>query len=468
MHYVSAHPWILAAVLVVVCLGVLHGCSFYNHAYPASQSPSNYDLKLVQIDDFGSFWDSTAAQEALTAVMTQSESLTSSTYVALFIHGWHNNAAPNNGNLIKFNHFLAQLSTELSLPERRATRQELTGSPDFKLIGIYIGWRGRSMPGILDYGTMWWRKAAAERVGYGDLSEFLERLQRYYLRANAYQRYQAHPGQTPFTGLFTIGHSFGGQALLAAAGRPMEEQLAERAPIVTNAVAPTPTTSQPTVVTTPIDSFGDLNVLVNPATEAYQFSRIDFLYRQLAFSSRQTPQLTIFSADNDSARQSFFPIARALTSPFRPRFRNSYQGALFGKALGEFVPQRTHELNKVTSEADSLNDNDFKPENRDKVANWDFTGATVFSGAKLTRLPNVPAIANSPISVIYTHDKIIDGHNGVFDQGFLDFLTKYVAYIEGKRIVSRFRQFEAQKARDDTAAPSAAPAVASPSSLGSR
>jgi hypothetical protein len=444
----------LASLFVLASLG-LGSCSLYHRAYPDTPpAKPSYELLTVQIDDFGSFWDASKAQAALVAVENQSLSMTSSTYVVVFIHGWHNNAAPGNLNLQQFNGWLGQLSAEFSKPERRAARQELTGSAQFKLIGIYVGWRGRALPWLFDYGTMWWRKTAAERVGDGDLAEFLERLQRIYLRANAYSRFSEHPGATPFTGLFTVGHSFGGQALLKAVARPIEEDLAKRAPSMTNAVTPVVTPEHRTEVQVPIDSYGDLNVLVNPATEAYQLSRIDDLYRQLAYPARQTPQLVVFSADNDVPRAFYFPIARGLTSPFRPLFQNSYQGRLWGKALGELTDQQTHELRAAEGNPDSLDDDDFKPGSRRKVADYDFTSTTVFSGSRLTRLPTVAAIENSPIAVIVTHDKIIDGHNGVFDTAFLDFLSKYIAYIEGKRIVLRYEQLNAQKRSEERGATS--------------
>lgn len=440
MGYLIKDGLILAVVLS------LSGCSLYHHAYPISASPQvPYDLKIVQLDDYGSFWDVGVARAALADVETQSLSMTTSTYVVVFIHGWHNNAAPDNENLHQFNTWLANLSDEFSKPERRAVRAELTGSPDFKLIGIYIAWRGRSLPSYLDYTTMWWRKTAAERVGNGDASEFLERLQRIYLRANAYGRYAQAPEHTPFTGLFTIGHSFGGQVLLNAVARPIEEQMVMRAPCLADDTHPPQAPVKRTQEYVPIDSFGDLNILVNPALEAYQYARIDGLYKQLLYSSQQTPQLIVFSADNDVPRKSFFPIARALTSPFRASFRNSYQGRLWGNALGELPDQQTHDLHLAQGKADSLTDDDFKAENRHRVADYDFTSTTVFAGAELDRRTGVPAIENSPVSVVVTHDKIINGHNGVFDPAFMAFLPQYVAFIEGKRIVQRYQRFRQQK-----------------------
>ncbi len=298
---------IIAALAIALLLG---GCSLYHHAFPDSHpTQPGYDLEIVQLDDFGSFWEPSRARATLAKVEAQSQSRSESTYVVVFIHGWHNNAAPDNANLQEFNQWLGKLATELGQPARAAARLELTGSPAFKLLGIYVGWRGRALPGVLDYGTMWWRKSAAERVGDGDLSEFLERLQRMYLRANSLNRYAQDPAHTTFTGLFTIGHSFGGQVLLKAIARPLEAELAMRAPSLTDALEPAPTPPTPTLERVPIDSFGDLNILVNPTTEAYQFARIDGLYRQLAYSSQQTPQLVVFS------RTTTYPGSLSFRSP---------------------------------------------------------------------------------------------------------------------------------------------------------
>jgi pimeloyl-ACP methyl ester carboxylesterase len=397
----------------------------------------------VQVDDFGSLWDKRDADNILTEVQVGSES--TNTIVVVFVHGWHHNADPTDDNLLSFKGALQSLAKNLSEEKRQIARKDLSGSASVKVIGIYVGWRGRSLPSFFDYLTMWWRKDAAERVGDGDVSEFLERLQRIYLRANSYSRYAERskrtPGDTPYMGLVTVGHSFGGQVVLKAVGRAIEGELVERAPCQTDAVTSPSIPSTPTVERVPIDSFGDLNILINPALEAYQFARIDELYRQLSYPNTQSPQLVVFSADNDSARKMFFPIARGLTRPFRPAFRNSYQGELWGKALGEMVSQQTHQLT-LTSDADSLSDADFAPDRRQVIADYDFASQTVFSKVKLSPLSGVQAIPNSPIAVVVTHDDIIDGHSGIFRKGFEGFLSGYIAFIEAKRVMRRYANFK--------------------------
>lgn len=434
---------LLQGLIIILCATILlTGCSLYHHPFNTAKSvvtSSAYDLRIVQADDFGSFWDKQAADEVISEVQTDSQS--ANTIVVVFVHGWHHNADHTDGNLIDFKHALQGLADNLSKPNRRDTRKELTGSPDVKIVGIYVGWRGRSLPSFLDYLTMWWRKDAAERVGEGDVSEFLERLQRIYLRANSSGRYAEHiartPGVTPYMGLVTVGHSFGGQVVLKAVGRSIEEALIERAPCQTDAPTPPTIPPTPTVERVRVDSFGDLNILLNPALEAYQFARIDELYRQLSYPKTQSPQLVVFSADNDGARKIYFPIARAITRPFRPSFRNAYQSQLWNKALGELTSQQTHQL-AVTTAQDSLTDADLTPDRRQIVANYDFTSPTVFGTAQLTPLPNLPRIENSPVAVVVTHDNIINGHNGIFLPRFEGFLSEYIAFIEAKRMLRHY------------------------------
>jgi hypothetical protein len=248
-------------------------------------------------------------------------------------------------------------------------------------------------------------------------------------------------------GLITVGHSFGGQAVLRAVARPLEEQLAMRAPQLANTASLPEKSEKPVPEQVVIDAFGDINVLLNPATEAYQYSRIDSLYRQLEYPPQQAPQLLVFSAENDVPRKFYFPIARALTRPFRPAFRKD-QGALWGTALGELAAQRTHELRLARAGQGSLSDKDFAPADRQKIAAFDFTSETAFSAVKLRRLPDAPVIRNSPVAVVYTHDGIIEGHTGIFKPVFVDFLAEYAAFIQAKRALLRVQRYETQLISD--------------------
>ena len=93
------------------------------------------------------------------------------------------------------------------------------------MIGIYLGWRGRSLPGPLDYFTFWGRKSAAERIGETDAREFIARLNRIYLD---------HPfgdNRDNFLGVISMGHSFGAQLLMRAMTTTLERDLIQLNPL---------------------------------------------------------------------------------------------------------------------------------------------------------------------------------------------------------------------------------------------
>ena len=446
--------WAGKQVLVVICF-LVSSCSFYHREYKGEDPyDTTFLLRTVQVDDFGSWWNPQKAQETFDLVEDAAKN--TNTYVVLFIHGWHHNADIENprdpdDNYENFKKVLAKLAGKLATSENAETRRRLTGNPDFKLIGVYVGWRGRSLPGFLDYATMWWRKPAAERVGDGDVSEFIERLHRLYLRTNAISA-TTPDARKRFMGLVSIGHSFGGQVLMKSLARPIEYDLTERAPKLARTLgSPVQIPLRNRVPQrTPIDSYGDVNILINPALEAYQFAKIDGLYRQIAFPSNQSPQLVVFSADNDRPRQFYFPLARALTWPFRPWFRDEQQAQLYGQALGEYEPQRTHTLKLTLGVRDSVHDEDLF--NTAEISRLDLTGQLTMSGVTLEPIAQ-RRVPNSPVAVVYTENKIIDGHNEIFRPEFVEFLTRYIELIEGKNLEVRkersMQRFQARCERLD-------------------
>jgi hypothetical protein len=446
-HISHLLEWGMAVLAFVMARGAL-----YNKAYPTGSTESlPFDFHVVQIDDYGTFWDADAADDVLQRITHLADQ--ENVMVVLFIHGWHHNAARRDQNLRSFKQTLRELNRELHQPSRSNMRGTLTSSENVRLIGIYLGWRGRSLPGWLDYATVWPRKSAAERVGDGDASEFIERLDRIYLRRNAALVSRQNNRHLPLMGLVTIGHSLGGQVLLRALGRSLEYALAKRAPHTADTLNPTTLRRDRKPAHAAVGSLGDLNIILNPATEAYQFARIDALYRQLQYPRTQTPQLVVFSADDDKPRRFLFPLARIVTRPFRAPFRScndNYQSALWKTALGAFPKQQTHDLNP-TNTADSLSSSDFDVARQgQKIMAFDFTGDgknddVVFAGVCLKPVAAPVAggpgrIPYSPVAVAVTHQDIIKGHDGIFGQQFIGFLVKYIGYIEGKRMLLRAKR----------------------------
>jgi hypothetical protein len=419
----------LLSLLGILCIVALLAARRFGHKEFA-QDGSRFDTHndfVIQIDDYGSFWDPSVPARALEKIGRMSEK--GNVIVIMFIHGWHHNAAANDANAKDFSSTLTTIRVKLDdnvdgKPGMyRLSREKLTGSGDVQIIGLYVGWRGKSLPMPLDYLTFWGRKAAAERVGQGDLREFLLRLNEIYRKR---AEFSEGVGKRPFMGMVTFGHSFGGQVLFKAVGSAFEQELIDA-------------TSMPSISTdlSPskhISGFGDIVVLLNPALEAYQYERIHELNGKVKYDRTQTPRLLILSAATDSARKIFFPIGRSLGALFSAPGRGD-QRALWNQALGEFAPQVTHSVEIVAGEQipSQRFDANTYTNNPCGIVNFDLTNVPFIGGVKLT--PREGHIPYSPFLVASASGAVIIKHSGIFEKALRDFLNDYVAITEGKRML---------------------------------
>jgi hypothetical protein len=433
--------WIVFATIVIIgaAVALLTACSNYRHRQWQPQAPSSdsspVTLRFIEFDDEGWLWQPNIAEE--TVELIKQSAATKNTVVVTFIHGWHHSAQSGDTNLEDFRRTLNLIHERITTPQHRefvekSTTRKAAGK-DLHVIGIYVGWRGRSLPGLLDYATFWGRKSAAERVGTTDFREFLQRLQKVYLTyhpekhpINA-QAQQATPEN--FLGMVTIGHSFGAQVLIRAVASQLESQLVSlngRSGYLRGS-APTQATSDPVE----LDGIGDLIILVNPATEASQYQRLHVLAQSLRYQPTQTPVILTVSAKTDYPRHRLFAFGRVLGEIFtgKPRKADLTERVVERQALGVFADHITHELT-TTGGSDSLTSQDSR-QNRDKVAAYDFSRAT-FSGVSLRQTASAKAIPYQPLIVAEASDDIIKGHNGIFTTPFINFLVPYVTFVETK------------------------------------
>src|SRR5712692_1402411 len=66
-----------------------------------------------------------------------------------------------------------------------------------------------------------------------------------------------------------------------------------------------------------------------------------------------------------------------------------------------------------------------------QILSIDFSARIILGGAELKPLPGRHN-PYDPVVVAYSSRKLIQGHNGIFTDTFRQFLTDYVAFIEGK------------------------------------
>ena len=464
-----------ASVVIVALLLLTTSCSSYRHCQwrTGDQSVNDapgYSLRFIESDDEGWFWDKRQVEEAMRLI--RSKAGEADTIVVTFVHGWHHSAECCDANVEGFRNTLARLQG--SLRSR------------FNVVGLYIGWRGQSLPMPLDYLTFWGRKGAAERVGANDLKEFLARLESLYLEYRPDARRPqssssvAAPAETGaprhFLGMVTIGHSFGGQVLLKAVTGSLEDQLQQLNPVPAYLRDAEPAAPSPDESFT-LSGVGDLIVLVNPAAEASQYHRLHILSQGLNYSPLQTPLILTVSAENDKARHTAFTLGRKFGEFFtgKPRKDNDVERTVERQALGVYRGHVTHQLmptdpdlqlvaTTITGDTNHCGNhhqcksdwrewdrspvktkpNSLKP-NDPGLAGFDFSSDVVFNNVELSALTRQQILDSGedpqqygtaqpyqPFIVARASRKIIDDHSGFFTQPFLQFLVPYIAYIEEK------------------------------------
>jgi pimeloyl-ACP methyl ester carboxylesterase len=328
-----------------------------------------YELAIVEFDDQGRCYDRgqmDAVAERLEALAPYNPPQAGEDVILIvFVHGWQHNARSDDDNLTAFRALLSE-TVEY---EKSATGP---GAKPRPVMGVFVGWRGLSDYGLGDVvadATFWGRQAAGQRVAVGSVRELFGRLRHYRNR-------QQERGGNPL--LVIVGHSFGGMIVFSA----LAQSLIQAA-------------SAPVGTVTP--EFADLVLLVNPAIEAARYLPIYDLVTSDAFKARTTKQLPVFicaQADNDMPVGMVFPLGNAGHAITEATIGDLEKWCV-RHALG-FVPSfRTHRLAGPTA---------------DKPFVLDPPGTT----------------RANPFWVVGAAKEVIDGHGGIWQPPFLQFIASLV------------------------------------------
>jgi hypothetical protein len=327
-----------------------------------------YELAIVEFDDQGRCYDRgqmDAVAKRLEALGPEDASQGQDVILVTFVHGWKHDARSDDDNLSAFRVLLNQTVDY----EKSATAP---GAKPRPVLGVFVGWRGLSDFGLGDIvadATFWGRQAAGQRVAVGSVRELFGRLRHYRNR-------RQKQGENPL--LVIVGHSFGGMIVFSA----LAQSLIQAA-------------SAPVGMVTP--EFADLVLLVNPAIEGARYIPIYDLVTSLAFEARTTKQLPVFicaQADNDQPVGLVFPLGNAGHAIDEATI-GDLEKECVTHALG-FVPSfRTHAL------AGPMGDKPFV---------LDPPGTT----------------QTNPFWVVGAAKEVIDGHGGIWQTPFLQFIASLV------------------------------------------
>ena len=292
------------------CLGVPAGqpCSVASvlseklktEEFDRTQGPSvkdvewPYELTFIEFDDRGEMFDRRQLAAAVDTIEKAKARAPKGTtpVIAVFVHGWKNNASDSSGNVWGFRQMLAGLSLEYKVP----------AGPHAPVVGVYIGWRGAvvSAPLLKEF-TFFDRHGKSQNLPGPHMSEALVKI----MRAAKGQNFD-----DTNTRSVLIGHSFGGAVLETA----LSETLAN---LVGEAQA----------TRTPIRWPADLIMFLNEAQEATQsYQLIESLMANVApretclppgqVQSLQAPAIISVSSTGDAATRVAFPGAQLLARPF--------------------------------------------------------------------------------------------------------------------------------------------------------
>ncbi len=398
---------------------------------PLSQGGSHL-LGFVEFDDQGHLWDRRQMHELVD--LLNAEAASRDLLMVVFVHGWKHSAAPGDSNIETFRKVLARLGTD-EIELGRAT-----GRPPRQVAGIYLGWRGGSVPvPVLENLTFWDRKNTAEKVGGGDMIEVLARLEQI-------KRDKESFAPDSSTRLAMVGHSFGGLVVQAALGQTLSGRFVrtEGLPRQRDDGSQDSGELVRDGVSSDVKGFGDLVVLINPAFEAQRFANLsDLSTERGSYFPAQVPVVAVLTSEADYATRYAFPAGRALSTFFEQTRDSTRRNATTGQiermaeseanvqAVGHFEPYRTHWLRPRSGVERSV----VAEQRADKemgaalaaARDWhdDAPGSRItFSDVVLERTSM--SAGRNPYLVVRVDGALIQDHNDIDDERIVQFLKELV------------------------------------------
>jgi hypothetical protein len=272
---------------VEVCPGLdPAACGSYSiEEWKLGNENATYLMGFVEFDDQGQMHDRRQIN-TLFQRMAQ-DARNQDLCIINFVHGWKHDSRPSDGNVQQFRTLLnsmAQMEFERGKRSERAK----------KVVGIYAGWGGQSLeiPEPILNVTFWARKNAAHRVAAGSIRELFSRARHFVDDVNA-------SGENRATSLMTIGHSFGGLIVYDALSQYL----------IDNATISDPANDK--FGSKPVQGFGDVVLVINPAIEALRYEPINkAIWERQTYAPWQKPVFIEVTTTAD--------LATGVRLPYRP------------------------------------------------------------------------------------------------------------------------------------------------------
>jgi hypothetical protein len=455
-NFLTAHWVSVLVALAIIAFGLFSGCAspgpFRTDKDPQHPIVENfdgdgYDVGYVEFDEQGWFWmpqngpDDIGHREQVLKVQDMivnaaqyepSKRTAKAIILVAFVHGWQNNADPDRqNNTQEFKGMLANLAKEERARNPQGPR---------KVVGVYIGWPGLSADRQPAQDMSFYsRKDAGDRVGYyGGVTEVLSRLESLNDSINE----SLSKGSIP-SFYVVVGHSFGAQVVYDSLMAVVTQRVAERrmtkymeapSPALRAAFAPNLKQGrEPPPRGEPLQPFGDLVVLINPAFEGERYFNLKTFTEEFDYPPEQRPVLAIFCSETDVDTRVFFPIGRFFSTFFN-RYRDDPLGSLQHESnlhtipwTDEFVTHQLVTLDEYVKSGKTPPPTDVPWNATTRREPWNSGAAILFP----TTGPEDPW---TPFYVVKVDKMLIDGHTDIWREPFMDFLESFIAHTEKKTV----------------------------------
>ena len=255
--------------------------STYRHSDAAGSY--DFDLAFVEFTERGAVFDQNRMNEVIKKIGNHADD-SAGVVTVVYVHGWKNNAAPDNGNVRSFREMLAKTA------KLQSKLSKENGYEPRKLVGVYVGWRGASLQVAPFHQLSYWdRKSVSEEVGKGGVTELLLRLERRL-------RHDEQPNKNLY---LVTGHSLGASVLLTGLNEIFLERLIDAPRIAEGCIAPT-------------HPFGHGVALINPAIETSEALELKQLVAQNCFGAHQERLMHVISSEADKYTTDIFEAAQWL------------------------------------------------------------------------------------------------------------------------------------------------------------
>ena len=380
----------------------------------------DYLLGFIEFDDQGQLWDRKQMGAFIDKLYIDSAS--QDLLIVVFVHGWKHSAKVKDTNIRNFRKTLKRLSA------MESTISDHSGTSPRKIVGVYLGWRGGSITApLIKELTFWDRKNTAHKVGYGDVTEVLSRLELLRKTKRAQTRLDDRNNQTY---LVVVGHSFGGAVVYSAVSELLEKDFV-------HTLAPDGQVSNTVGI-------GDLVVLINPAFEAIRYSALrDMSTERRTYFPEQLPLVATLTSEADYATKYAFPAGRYVSTAFEKERKTRHhnpvtkqeeiinQGQANVTTIGHFDDYLTHYL-KADAPLPAKQATSFNLSKEINLFvtvadNWenDKPGSSIkFEGSTLERTMN--SAGRNPYLNIRVDKNLIPDHNSIYDPRIESFVRQLI------------------------------------------